>query len=186
MSHVRRRASTCLFFTLSLASRGSDALIRNVDALRQAVRQTKAERPFHIRAMVILPDHLHAIWTLPDCDSDYLARWTMIEARFSQALRDSARPNDGLNLCEYGLWQDQLREHHVHSDAEKRHLTQACWLDPVRHGLVTDPFDWAHSSIHRDAIRGVNLDQTTSGLGHAFLHQAPVTDALDKGAAKPV
>jgi len=186
MSQVRRRAGTCLFFTLRLASRGSNALIRKIDALRQAVRRTKAERPFHIHAMVILPDHLHAIWTLPDCDGDYRARWTMIEAHFSQALRDGATPTDGRNLGDHDLWKDRLREHHVRSDAEKRHLTQACWLDPVRHGLVTDPFDWAHSSIQRDAIRGVELDRTNSSSGHAVLHRVPVTEAPTKGAAKPV
>ncbi len=76
-----------IFFTVALAERGRDTLVRHVDGLRDAVRQTRAERPFRIDAWVVLPDHLHAVWTLPAGDVDYSVRWGAIKARFSMAMR---------------------------------------------------------------------------------------------------
>lgn len=76
-----------IFFTVCLAERAALALTDHIDALRLAVAQTRAERPFGIDAMVVLPDHLHAIWTLPPGDADYSTRWGAIKARFSMAIR---------------------------------------------------------------------------------------------------
>lgn len=63
------------FFTVNLADRREDYLTRHIEVLRQAVRQTRSRHPFEIIAMVVLPDHLHAIWTLPPGDADYPLRW---------------------------------------------------------------------------------------------------------------
>ena len=81
-----------VFFTVTLAARGGSALVDHVDALREAVRRTKAERPFRVDAFVVLPDHLHAVWTLPEGDADFSTRWGAIKARFTKALRDERRP----------------------------------------------------------------------------------------------
>lgn len=67
-----------VFFTVTIADRTSDNLVREVEALRKAVRQTRAERPFRIDAFVVLPDHLHCIWTLPERDADYSTRWSVV------------------------------------------------------------------------------------------------------------
>jgi len=140
----------CMFFTVKLAEDGLDLLVRHVDKLREAVRETKASQPFHIRAIVILPDHLHAIWTLPSGDIDHVSRWDAIRSRFTYALP---------KLCKTGsdpsaIWREDYRVHEVQGETEKRALTWACWHDPVRHGLVKDPFDWPLSSIHRDDVKG--------------------------------
>jgi len=75
------------FFTVNLAKRqGNDQLIRHVSQLRTAFRQTRNDHPFTIDAIVILPEHLHCIWTLPPNDDDYPTRWRMIKARFSIGL----------------------------------------------------------------------------------------------------
>lgn len=76
-----------VFFTLCLAERSATALTDQIEALRLSVAQTRAERPFTIEAFVVLPDHLHAIWTLPEGDADYSVRWGAIKARFSMAAR---------------------------------------------------------------------------------------------------
>jgi len=81
-----------VFFTVTLAARGGSALVDHVDALREAVRRTKAERPFRVDAFVVLPDHLHAVWTLREGDAEYSLRWGAIKARFTKALRDERRP----------------------------------------------------------------------------------------------
>ena len=75
-----------VFFTVALANRTDDLLVRQVARLREAVRLTRAERPFRIDAWVVLPDHLHAVWTLPPGDADYSTRWRLIKARFSMGL----------------------------------------------------------------------------------------------------
>ena len=62
------------FFTVNLAMRGSDLLVRRVSVLREAVRETRAARPFQIEAFVVMPDHLHAVWTLPEGDADFSVR----------------------------------------------------------------------------------------------------------------
>lgn len=75
-----------MFFTVCLADRRSDLLVREVEALRDAVRETQTARPFRIDAWVVLPDHLHAIWTLRAGDRDYGTRWGAIKARFTRAV----------------------------------------------------------------------------------------------------
>lgn len=75
-----------MFFTVNLADRGARTLVEHIDALREAVRVTKAERPFRIDAWVVLPDHMHAVWTLPEGDVDYSVRMAAIKARFTRAM----------------------------------------------------------------------------------------------------
>ncbi len=75
-----------VFFTVALANRGSRALVENIELLRAAAQQTRAERPFTIAAWVVLPDHLHCVWTLPAGDGDYPTRWRLIKTRFSRHL----------------------------------------------------------------------------------------------------
>lgn len=163
MSNYRRPRipGASIFFTVALERRGTDTLLRHAEALRVAVRRTQAERPFHINAAVILPDHLHMIWTLPQGDSDFANRWRVIKARFTQAVPDTGhRRASHIARRERGLWQRRYWEHHIRGPAELAALTRYCWADPVKHGLVTDPFDWPLSSIHRDGVRGMAMDLT--------------------------
>ena len=86
-----RRAGATVFFTVCLARQGSALLIDHVDLLREAVAHTRDLRPFGIDAWVVLPDHMHTVWTLPCDDANYSQRWGMIKARFSRHLRILAR-----------------------------------------------------------------------------------------------
>lgn len=83
------RPGASVFFTVALAARGSQVLVDQVEVLRQAVRVTMRERPFAIDAWVVLPDHMHCVWTLPEGDADYSTRMGAIKARFSRELRRS-------------------------------------------------------------------------------------------------
>ncbi|MFC6642588.1 transposase [Sulfitobacter profundi] len=76
----------CYFFTLRLAKRDDDALLRHITALRQAMRETLARRPFRIDAIAVLPDVIHTVWTLPPNDNDYGNRIGMWKGRFSRHL----------------------------------------------------------------------------------------------------
>ena len=80
-----------IFFTVALAQRGGSLLIDQIGLLRAAVRATRAERPFEIAAWVVMPDHLHCIWHLPEGDCDYATRWRLIKARFSRDLPAGVR-----------------------------------------------------------------------------------------------
>ena len=74
------------FFTVNLAERGRTLLVDHIEHLRNAVRLVKSRHPFVIDAIVILPDHIHALWTLPEGDADYSTRWALIKAGFSRGL----------------------------------------------------------------------------------------------------
>jgi putative transposase len=91
------------FFTVTLRDRSSDVLVRHIGLLRNAFRTVRAERPFTIDAIVILPDHLHAVWTLPDGDADYSVRWRAIKSNFTHELRLSRMPLTPDKRDEYRL-----------------------------------------------------------------------------------
>jgi putative transposase len=139
-----------VFFTVALADRGSDLLIREVDRLREAVRRTRAERPFHIDAWVVLPDHPHCVWALPPGDSDYSTRWSVVKARFSLSVPEGARRESHRIRRERGVWQRRFWEHHLRSQDDWEAHVDYCFQNPVRHGLVAHPADWPFSSWHCD------------------------------------
>lgn len=167
-----------VFFTVALADRGADVLVREIALLRGAVQVTRAKRPFRIDAWVVLPDHMHCVWTLPEGDADYSGRWREIKGQFSMALGRSgraptpmlgnkygvvagrrrdvgveaegvgARPD--LRRDEVGIWQKRFWEHHIRNEASFAACVRYCWINPVKHGLVEHPREWPYSSWHRD------------------------------------
>lgn len=173
-NYVRPRVGgATVFFTVALARRGDDLLVREVERLRDAVRATKVERPFVIDAWVVLPDHLHAVWTLPEADSDYSTRWGAIKSRFTRSLRrvgfDPTDPEaDGATVGwnptlrspskvakgDAGVWQRRFWERHIRDARDYDAHVRYCWINPVKHGLVERPEDWALSSVHRGAPIG--------------------------------
>ena len=139
------------FFTVNLAAEGGTALTDRIDLLREAYRLTAAEHPIRCDAMVVLPDHIHAVWTLPPGDADFSRRWQKIKGRFSHAtgLRGSRSPSM-VEKREAGLWQRRFWEHMIRDEAERCRAVAWCHGDPVRHGLVSDATDWPFSTLHRD------------------------------------
>jgi putative transposase len=145
-----------VFFTVALAQRGSNLLVHQVEALRQAVRLTRAAHPFEINAWVVLPDHMHCIWTLPPGDDDFSTRMGAIKARFTRAvtgkvgLNPTLRSPSKVRKGDAGIWQRRFWEHHIRDAADFTAHQRACWQDPVRHGLVAQAADWPFSSWARD------------------------------------
>ena len=80
------------FFTYNLLERKSALLVEHIDLLRESVRVVKAQRPFHIDAWVVLPDHMHTVWTLPEGDADYSGRWRAIKIAFAKGLPKNRTP----------------------------------------------------------------------------------------------
>ncbi|WP_172300031.1 transposase [Pseudoruegeria sp. HB172150] len=157
MSEYRRArvAGGTYFFTVNLAERGGSLLVDEIGALREAYRRTVAEAPFRCEAMVVLPDHLHALWTLPEGDSAYSERWRRIKARFSRSVGQArARSASKRAKRECGIWQRRFWEHTIRDERDfTAHLTY-CWSNPVRHGLVQRAADWPFSSFQREVRAG--------------------------------
>ena len=143
------------FFTVNLERRGDDTLIRHIDDLRRAYAATHCEHPFRTDAIVVLPDHLHAVWTLPPGDADYSERWRKIKARFSHMVGRRETPcASKVKKREVGLWQRRFWEHTIRDAADYQMHMAYCWSNPVKHGYVRQAADWSHSSIHRDIRLG--------------------------------
>ncbi len=120
------------FFTVTLRDRSADTLVRHVGLLRAVFRTVRAERPFTINAIVILPDHLHTLWTLPDGDSGYSGRWRAIKPRFTRQLVQSGIPLDCGHRGEYTLWQRRFWEHALCDDADVQHHADYSHWNPTR------------------------------------------------------
>jgi putative transposase len=143
------------FFTLALADRRSDLLVREVAALRAAVSRTRTLYPFSIDAWVVLPEHLHAVWTLPNGDADYATRWTLIKRGFSARIaKGESRSASRIAKGERGIWQRRFWEHTVRDDADFARHIDYVHFNPVKHGLAANAMDWPFSSFRRAVARG--------------------------------
>jgi putative transposase len=158
MTSYRRNfiAGGSFFFTVNLADRRLHLLIDQVEGLRAAFRQTRLSHPFAIDAMVVLPDHLHAIWTLPEGDADFAGRWRLIKSTFSRNLpMGETISHSRLKKGERGIWQRRFWEHTIRNEDDFARHFDYIHINPVKHGLVTRVQDWPHSSFHRMVERGV-------------------------------
>ncbi|AFN30970.1 TPA: REP-associated tyrosine transposase [Klebsiella michiganensis] len=131
------------FFTVNLRDRESRFLVQRIDALRQAVAIVHKQKPFHIDAWVVLPEHLHCVWTLPDNDSDFPSRWRAIKKHFS-----------GLTGA-HDVWQPRYWEHAIRNQKDYRSHVDYIYINPVKHGWVRQVRDWPYSTFHRDVSRSL-------------------------------
>ena len=154
-----RRASAAggtYFFTVNLAGRDSDVLVRHIDNLRVVIEKVKHTHPFTVLAMVVLPEHLHAIWRLPPGDVDFPLRWSLIKAGFSQCLlKDERISSSRQGKRERGIWQRRYWEHQIRDEADLARHVDYIHYNPVKHGWVKRPVDWLHSTLHGYIDRGM-------------------------------
>jgi putative transposase len=143
------------FFTVALVDRRASVLIDHVDSLRTAFRIARKERPFAIDAIVILPDHLHAMLTLPPEDSDFSGRWRRIKSLFTHKVVARGFPAAPNEKGEYQVWQRRFWEHTIRNEADFERHADYIHYNPVKHGLVSQVVDWRYSSFHRYARQGV-------------------------------
>jgi putative transposase len=125
------------FFTVNLAERKRTLLVDQIAVLRKAIKNVKTTHPFRIDAMVVLPDHVHAIWTLPEGDSDYPTRWALIKASFSRCLpKDEWRHKSRTTKGERGVWQQRYWEHLIRDERDYARPVDYVHYNPVKHGYV--------------------------------------------------
>ena len=158
-------AGGTFFFTVTLADRRSTLLVDRIHILRAAFRVTRRERPFHIDAIVILPDHLHAILTLPVYDADFPGRWRRIKGHFSTALIEAGAGLKRAANGDLAIWQRRFWEHTIRDESDFARHVDYIHFNPVKHGLVAQVRDWPHSSFHRYVREGILPDDWAGDAG---------------------
>jgi putative transposase len=144
------------FFTVNLADRRACLLTDNIELLRSAFRAAAQRHPFAIDAIVILPEHLHCIWTLPPGDADFATRWRLIKSEFSKcvAAGESRSPSHAAK-GERGIWQRRYWEHTIRDERDFERHCDYIHFNPVKHGHTENPADWRFSSFRKFVQKGV-------------------------------
>ena len=143
------------FFTVNLADRHSTLLVDRINDLRNALRYVRTRHPFLIDAMVVLPEHLHAIWTLPPGDADHSLRWRLVKSFFSRRIAPGERRRPGrIARGERGIWQRRYWEHLVRDGDDLQRHVDYIHFNPVKHGHAERASDWPHSTFHRFVADG--------------------------------
>jgi putative transposase len=129
-------------------------------ALRQGIQEMRQSLPFSIDAWILLPDHLHAIWTLPENNDNFGSRWAVIKIAVSRQCgylvsKDGPTKESPAKRGETGIWQRRFWDHLIRDDLDfQRHLDYLHW-NPVKHGYVKRVIDWPYSTFHRFVNQGL-------------------------------
>jgi len=150
-----RVAGGTYFFTVVTHGRRpflTDDVARS--CLRESIRIVRARRPFRVDAIVILPDHLHAIWSLPAGDADYATRWQLLKRCFTKSYlaaggAEARGSASRFAKGERGVWQRRYFEHTCRDEADMKRCRDYLHVNPLKHGLVARVIDWPWSSFHR-------------------------------------
>ncbi len=170
-NYKRARSAGGTYFFTQVAYRRRPILCNAAirDALRNAIVRTREEHPFTIDAWVLLPDHLHCIWTLPSDDADFPTRWAKIKRRVSLAVADRYRDEQLLTRSrrthrESTIWQRRYREHRIRDEDDLAKHLDYVHYNPVKHGLVANARDWPYSTFHRFVARGIYPENWASDV----------------------
>jgi putative transposase len=146
------------FFTVRLLDRNSTLLTDHFSAFGEAMRQARVRKPFHVDAWVVLPDHAHAIWTLPPGDHDCATRWRAVKIAFSKALNKTGLALAGATAAT--IWERHYRDYRIGDDDEYAALIDYVHSNPMRHGLCERAGEWPWSSLHRFVAAGFAAPQS--------------------------
>ncbi len=141
------------FFTVVTFNRKNILCLgENPVRFKQSITAVKADHPFTIDAIVLLPDHLHCIWTLPPGDADFSKRWMLIKGKFARVCEDPFEVtvnSSRRDKREKGVWQRRFWEHLIRDDLDFKRHVEYIHYNPVKHGLVKAPIDWELSTFKR-------------------------------------
>jgi len=160
MQYRRSRSSgSSYFFTLVTYNRHPILCeLGNIDLLRDSFKRVMIKHPFTIDAIVIMPDHLHCIWTLPLEDADFSTRWRLVKSWFSRRCNIKDRKNisdSRKSKQERAIWQRRFWEHLIRDERDFINHVEYIHYNPVKHGLVSSPKNWQYSSFHRYVKKGI-------------------------------
>ena len=147
------------FFTVTLQDRGARYLVDHVADLRACLAAVKSSHPFRIDAMVVLPEHIHALWTLSPEDADFSRRWMLLKQSFTRRLQASgsltAEASGMRRKGQRSVWQNRFWEHQIRDEDDFARHVDYIHFNPVKHGWVMRARDWPYSSLHRYVRMGV-------------------------------
>ncbi len=144
------------FFTVAILERQRALLTEHIDELRQAFISVRRAQPFTLDAVVILPDHLHCLWTLPPGDADFSSRWHDIKAQFARRIPRGERLSERRHKKgERGIWQRRFWEHVIRDERGFERHADYIHFNPVKHGYVERAADWPLSSFGKYVERGI-------------------------------
>lgn len=168
MVHYRRNrvAGGTYFFTVTLRDRRADYLVRYIDDLRVAIRAAKVQYKFTINAMVVLPDHLHAVFTLVEGCDDYSMLWQKIKATFAKRLLRAGCQLNKNQRGEFDLWQSRFWEHTIRDQEDFTRCVDYIHYNPVKHGLVAQVRNWPYSTFHRFVQLNLLSEDWGCGIKH--------------------
>lgn len=127
--------------------------------LREAIRHVRHDRPFDLIAIVLLPEHLHCVWTLPIGDHVFSMRWRLIKSRFTSTYlvsggRETTPTVEQRNQDGRGVWQPRFWEHTCRDEDDLKRCVDYIHWNPVKHGLVSRVRDYPWSSFQRFVLMG--------------------------------
>ena len=129
--------------------------MRHIDRLRRIYKVVQNKYPFESVAVCVLPDHLHAVWTLPPGDANFPLRWALIKSGFSRGLAAIERSASKVTKREKGVWQRRYWEHSIRDDTDLARHVDYIHFNPVKHRYVSRVSDWPYSSFHRYVARAL-------------------------------
>ncbi len=172
-NYIRARWGRTYFFTVVTYNR--QRIFCNpemVTAVRNVFKAVIQKRPFEMDAAVVLPDHIHCIWTLPEGDIDYSARWSMIKRAFTQCVAETVRTAhptvSRLKRREGSVWQRRFWEHQIRDERDYRVHCDYIHYNPVKHALACAPKDWPHSSFKKFVSEGCYEESWGDGTAVSF------------------
>lgn len=156
-TYIRDRTEGATYFiTLNLLNRQSKLLTSHIEEFRIAYRKTQRILPFELNALVVLPDHVHFMLTLPEGDDDCAKRISCLKGQFSSQLQKTEFINESrASKGERGIWQRRFWEHRIRDELDYQRHMDYIHYNPVKHGHVLRVSDWAYSTFHRNVGQGV-------------------------------
>jgi len=152
MSDYKRLYRKAGFYFFTVVTHNRQRLLtgpKNIERLRDAFRLTQTRYPFIFDAVVVLPEHIHCIWQMPEGDEDFSTRWRLIKRYFSIGIDSLLNERKEKQVWQRRFWEHLLRD----EDDWRRHMDYIHY-NPVKHGYVQRPADWPHSSFTRAVERG--------------------------------
>lgn len=164
-TYIRDRTCGATYFiTFNLLDRQSKLLTAHIEEFRIAYRRTQHSVPFELNALVVLPDHVHLMMTLPEGDDNCAKGISCLKGQFSSQLQKSEFINESrVNKGERGIWQRRFWEHRIRDELDYQRHMDYIHYNPVKHGHVLKVSDWAYSTFHRYVQQGVYPANWASG-----------------------
>ncbi|RZB33575.1 MAG: putative transposase [Desulfobacteraceae bacterium Eth-SRB2] len=154
---ARTKGGTYFFTVVTFKREKIFAQPANILLLRESFRYVMEKHCFKIDAFVLLPEHLHCIWTLPEGDRAFSKRWRLIKSYFTRKcdVKDKNKPHEArIRKQEQAVWQRRFWEHLIRDEKDFTNHVDYIHYNPVKHGLVKTPKDWEYSSFHRYVREG--------------------------------